>query len=242
MTKLVVHFDRAPETTAGLAEGFAAQFATTRGALTVAAAERYRSPINAAAFGNGSVAGTGTAEVATTAHVFVLVESGAVIVESEGELFCFQRGQSFVAGAGSRFTWRQEGDVDFAFSCCADTRRPGKIVPIVQQGGRTVSAPYAAELLLSPENPQQAGRSAFTDSTTRWQVGVWNSQSFERKSIPFPKDEYMYIHTGAAEFHGPDGERDVMPAGSSFLLGFGTTCTWKNEGLVDKTYCAVLNK
>lgn len=242
MAQLVVPFDRVPEPASGLADGFAAQFGTTEGALAIAAVELYRSPINDAPFGNGGVTGAGKAEVTTSAHLFLLVEAGTVVIESEGELFCFHRGQSFVAGAGSRFGWSQEGDVRFAFSCCADEPRPGKIVPVVQQGGRTVAAPYAADLLLSPVSPLQAGRCQFSDSTGRWQVGVWNSQSFERKAIPFPKDEYMYIHAGAAEFQGPAGEQDVMPAGSSFVLGFGKLCTWKNEGLVDKTYCTVLNK
>jgi uncharacterized cupin superfamily protein len=243
MTQFITSFDRAPQGISGIAASFAATLDLTSGSLETVAEEKHISGINGAAFGVGNTKGAGEMRVRANAHLFLLVEEGALVIESDGALFVVKLGDSFVAPQGSTFTWKQEGDVAFSYSTCSDADAPAQIIPIVSHGARKISPPYSAELLLSEKSPQQAGFPFFTDSTTRWQVGTWSSETFERKAIPFPKDEYMYIHTGAAEFEAePSKGGDKVGPRVSFLLAHKSVCTWKNEGFIDKTYCAVLDK
>lgn len=242
MTRFITPFDRKPEGIAGLAAGFAAVLDVTAGSIATAAEEKHVSGINGAVFGIGTTRGAGEMKVKATAHLFVLVETGTLVIESQEAVFCFHRGQSFVAPQGSEFVWGQEGDVEFAFSSCSDKDAADQIIPVVSQAARKVSPPYSAELLLSPKSPRQASAIFFADSTTRWQVGIWSSETFERKVIPFPKDEYMFIDEGAAHFETEGGEGDTVEAGVSFLLAHKSMCTWKNEGFINKTYCVVLDK
>lgn len=240
MAKFITPFDRKPGGISGLTTALAASFEVERGSLRVEAEEKHRSAINGASFGIGTVRGEGAMKVSTSGHLFVLVERGLLIAESGEEVFYFHPGQSFVAPQGSKFILRQECDVDFAFGSCIDEPRPGQIIPICGQGGRMISAPYSAELLLSEHPPQQASKTFFSDTSGRWQVGIWSSESFERKPVAFPKDELMYIHSGKVELRTEDGEGDTVDAGVPFLLSHKKYCKWKNEGFIDKTYCVVI--
>lgn len=242
MTKFITPFDRVARAIPGRAGGFAATLDVTAGSLETIAEEKFVSGINGASFGIGNTTGAGAMKVGANAHLFVLVERGLLVIESRDALFVFHPGESFVAPQGSDFVWNQEADVAFVYSACMDADAPAQIIPVLPQGARKVSPPYPAELLLSPGSPRQAGAVFFSDSTTRWQVGVWASETFERKVLPFPKDEYMYIHAGAAHFEDEAGEGDTVGAGGSFLLAHKSMCTWKNDGFISKTYCVVLDK
>lgn len=242
MTKFITPFDRSAARIDGVAPGFAATLEVTAGALETVAEDRFTSGINGAPFGIGNTYGAGEMKVKANAHLFVLVETGLLVIESQEALFVFHPGESFVAPQGSEFVWNQEADVAFAYSSCADADAPAQIIPVLPQGARKVAPPYATENLLSAKSPRQASAVFFSDSTTRWQVGVWASETFERKVLPFPKDEYMYIHAGAAHFEDGAGEGDSVGERISFLLAHKSMCTWKNDGFISKTYCVVLDK
>ncbi|WP_191059619.1 cupin domain-containing protein [Geminicoccus harenae] len=170
----------------------------------------------------------------------MLVSGGIVITGKDGTETSFQAGDSFVLPAGAWSRWSQPGPARYLFVAADSTgvaaADPTTVVRIDPGVELAPSAPPPTELLLS-EVPQTMGRAAFSTTDQRFAAGIWSATPYHRKTILFPRYEFMHLLEGEVSFTAPSGDTLRFVAGDSFMVPAGVECDWKNDRFVRKIYC-----
>lgn len=199
---------------------------------------------------NGFVAGEWdcTAFTSTLApysvHEFMLVLDGSVdIVDAEGRATHIAKGESFVLRKGFNCKWRQTESMrkffmiwdDAGGAMASDPQKAG--VAKIDTAAPLAESPGPSPDLLLTAAPKQRSADLFSDESGQWSVGIWESTSYERKAIAFPRHELMHILEGAVTLTESGGASHTFKAGDTFLIERGTRCTWKNTVPVRKIFC-----
>jgi uncharacterized cupin superfamily protein len=188
-------------------------------------------------YGVTSAGGRLSKEEVLDEHRMVIVQSGHPTVEADdGTKFDLSPGEALVLPAHSRWRWTQTAatlcfDIRLqdASSEAASSKRPVPIRPR-EIFELAPSAPPSEKMLMGP-SPVQRSRRFFTDSTGRWKAGVWTSTPYHRKTMPFPKHEFMYLLSGWLELTTADGKVERFEADEVVFIPKGTVCDWKTEGM-----------
>ena len=191
------------------------------------------------AYGSFELTSDLSVEVCSQEHLFVLVTSGWMEIETSKKRYHISAGEAFVIPQGVSCQWRCQSSVKAIFSSCQDSAAPAAtdVVRINLDAPRDLSPPYPKDMLVSGD-PRQSGKTLFSDSTGRWTIGVWDSSPYHRKSISFPKNELMYFHCGSASFSSPDGSMVHRDRNAPFVVAKGYIADWNSQVYLFKTYCS----
>lgn len=197
-----------------------------------------RSGMNAA-YGSFALPDGFSGDLRAEDHLFVLVTEGSIRVAGNGESHLVSAGESFVLPAGASTAWISARGASALFSSCRDPGYAGetRLIPIGLDSDRTVSPPYAKDMLVAGD-PRQSSRRIFSDSSGRWRVSLWASTPYHRKLVPFPKNELMYLHCGNVSFAQASGEQRHFDRNAPFIVAKGFTADWNSEVYVFKTACS----
>jgi uncharacterized cupin superfamily protein len=192
-------------------------------------------------YGVASTGGRCIREQTSGAHRMVVVQAGNATIEgADGVGYELSPGEAVVLPAASRWRWTQTATTRY-FDIHLDTRDDGNVGtrPVVirprEIHNLEASPPPAAELLVGP-TPVQGNKRLFADSTGQWKAGVWSSSPYYRKTMPFPKHEFMYLLSGWLELTTEDGKLERFEANDVVFIPKGTVCDWRTQGM-SKIYC-----
>jgi uncharacterized cupin superfamily protein len=186
----------------------------------------------------GRVGFSGTFDVAHYPHTETLVvvagelslcvAGSAPVVLRPGEGAVIARGTSVRVEAVSRAL--------FVF-CSAEAkpdRRPG-VMRLCADADFKPSDPPPAEVLLSPV-PRCRSDNVFTDESTRYRAGIWDSTAYHRIVRPHRLNEFMYLLAGSVRFAGPGGSVLSAGAGDAIFVPRGAPIGWESSASVAKIY------
>ena len=97
----------------------------------------------------------------------------------------------------------------------------------------SVSKPAPDRLL--DGDPQQTARNYFSDSTSQFFAGVWESTP-GRWRVRYTENEFCHITSGEVRIESQSGETWVFRAGDSFVIPSGFAGTWHVTQSLQKLY------
>lgn len=73
----------------------------------------------------------------------------------------------------------------------------------------------------------QNGLHCYQDHSGKFFSGVWRSESFKTKKQPFPRHEFIYIHSGSLICIDENNQTHTFNSGDAFFIPKGTVCHWQ---------------
>lgn len=191
-------------------------------------------------FSLGRFGSSSSASFAATSpsHVFIHVREGGLTLRSGGQELALETGQVAIIRQQSSIEWAQGANtwVDFCSFVDADAAGGGPLMALSSDVALDPSAPSPKDMLLS-DVPTQSGKALFSDSSGRFKAGVWESTPYHRKTIPFPRHEFMCLLEGEVTLTPPDGEGFTFRKGDVFLIPRGWVADWNATSFLKKFYC-----
>jgi uncharacterized cupin superfamily protein len=182
-------------------------------------------------------------------HEYMTLLEGAVtIVHKDGSELTVEAGESFFIPKGTLCQWTQPGTVKKYYVIWDDA---SGTVPKAADKLRAVKIDTSAKLspcdgpdpkLVIGAQPIWADNLLFADPTGQWTVGLWSTTAYERKVIPFPRQELMHILKGSVTISDGQGREETFKAGETLFVPKGAPLGWKCSADVKKIYCIFLEK
>jgi uncharacterized cupin superfamily protein len=166
----------------------------------------------------------------------VLLLSGRLEIESDGEPIVLGPRTAAALPLGSSFTWRASEDaLAIVYAAPAATvGSPVRPVLIDQDAPLTPSAAPLPENLIGP-TPSCRNHSDYLSSNREFVCGVWDSTPYHRRQIPYRQVELMHLLDGRVSFTAGDASVSFS-AGDTCLFVRGEGCAWISEEYVRKIY------
>jgi uncharacterized cupin superfamily protein len=202
------------------------------------ALELFKAP--EANFSLGQFGASSSASFAAIApsHVFIHVREGTLSLQSGAQAVELAPGQAGVIRQNCSITWtqREGARVDFCSFVDDESTEGSAFTPLPDDTALEPSAPSSKDLLVSGE-PTQSGKVLFADSSSRFKAGIWASTPYHRKTIPFPRNEFMHLLDGEVTFITPNGEIFTFGQGDTFFVPRGWVADWNSTSFIRKFYC-----
>lgn len=194
---------------------------------------------NRVTYGSFSLFAGFRADVVAKQHIFAYVASGRLDVSDKFDQIIAGAGEALIIPKSAEASLSCRDGARIVFSSCDDavTASDARVmlVPLTSPG--ELAPEYPRELLISGE-PKQYSKKLFSDSTGNWIVGLWASEPYHRKPIPYPRNELMCLHCGSVSFTRPDGTTEWHDRNSPFLITKNYVADWESRSYVFKIYCA----
>ncbi|MGQ7814422.1 cupin domain-containing protein [Metapseudomonas furukawaii] len=170
-------------------------------------------------------------------HIEMLVvHSGQVTLQDEQQTLNLSVGDSVVIGRGTAL--RVQAQVGSLWAFCALNQgaecKPG-LTRIDPRAALNPSQGLDAQILISAA-PQCRSFNAFSDSTSKLQVGVWDSTPYARRARPHKMHELMHLIEGSVTLQLADGVELKVNTGDTVFVAQGTPCAWESSVYVRKLY------
>ncbi len=186
----------------------------------------------------GRVSFIGELDVARFPHIeTIVVMEGALTLEAAGMVpLVLEAQEGAVIGSGTALRVRAESRTLFVF-CAAACNGPSKsgVVPLRADADFKPSASLPAEVLLGPA-PQCRSDNVFTDDSTEFHSGTWDSTPYHRIVRPHRVNEFMHLLAGSVRFGAPDGSVLSLGAGDALFVPKGAPIGWESSERVAKFY------
>ncbi|MCF1707859.1 cupin domain-containing protein [Tabrizicola sp. J26] len=174
-----------------------------------------------------------------SAHEFMLIVEGEVVIVEEDRETVFRAGDALFIPKGVRCLWAQAGRVRKIFAILDDGRMPagqnGRVIRIDPSAHLDPASPPLATNLLSSV-PQTWAHNAFEDETGQLSTGIWQATAYERKQVSFTHTELMHVLEGTISLTDAAGQTQHFGPGQTLLLPAGTPNAWLSTGLVRKVF------
>ena len=197
-----------------------------------------------------------TTDMVTTAgpygcDEFMIVLEGQAAIKNidTGELETVDAGEGFVIPKGYQCQWQQRGYLRkfYVISEHPNEKTPeqasvSSIVKIKQQTSKQVALDVELEgdaFDMASAKPVNKGQHLYQDNLGRFVAGIWQSDGLTTKRQAFPRNEFIYIHSGSLTCIDEHDNGHVFAAGDALFIPQGTICHWQiNEPVC--TYYAII--
>jgi uncharacterized cupin superfamily protein len=95
---------------------------------------------------------------------------------------------------------------------------------------------YIAPQTVQSGEPEERGRSFYTDRTGQLDAGVWACEPNRHSIEAAPYDEFVYLLKGRIDVIDDEGGTETFKAGDSFMMPRGCKCTWDVKEPMQKLY------
>ena len=131
-----------------------------------------------------------------------------------------------LAASRARFVW-----------CAVRCEKPGAagVTPLRADANFKPSSPPPAHTLLGPA-PLCRSDNVFTDESTGFRAGTWDSTGYHRVVRPHPVNEFMHVLAGSVRFECTDGQVVMVHAGDAVFIPQGEPVGWESSERVAKFY------
>jgi uncharacterized cupin superfamily protein len=167
----------------------------------------------------------------------LVVVEGELVLEAEGaQPLVIGPNAGAVIACGTRLRVHAASRVQFVW-CAAQCDEPGAagVTALRADANFKPSNPPPAHTLLGPA-PQCRSDNVFTDETTQFKAGTWDSTGYRRIVRPHPLNEFMYLLAGSVRFECGDGHVVTVKAGDAIFIPQGEPVGWESTGKVAKFY------
>ncbi len=182
----------------------------------------------------------GVMETYPVTEFMLLLEGSLTIIEPSGKSTVIKAGESFILPKGLICKWHQPDYVRKFFVILDNSKIPAeqgdKLRVIKLDHGlvpHTVTASPPADILIGTV-PQQRGQDVFVDASGQLSIGIWDTTSYHRIPVPFPRYELMHFLDGSVSMTiapeaGDAAQRHLFQAGDTMFITKGTKADFKVE-------------
>lgn len=144
--------------------------------------------------------------------------------------------QGVVIGQGTQLRIEAGAGATFVFCAVAGSTSavPG-LTLLRADADFKPSAPPPAEIVLGAM-PECRSDNVFTDVSTRYRAGTWDSTPYRRVIRPHRLNELMHLLDGNGRFEAPDGSALTAGAGDVLFVPKGAAIGWESTNRVAKFY------
>lgn len=186
----------------------------------------------------GRVALSGAHAVAAFPHIeMISVVAGRLTLTAAGAApLVLEAGQGVVIGQGTALRIDAGAGATFVFcTATGSTSAVPGLTPLVAEANFKPSTPPPTETLLG-ETPDCRSDNVFTDASTRYRAGTWDSTPYHRIIRPHRLNELMHLLDGDVRFEAPDGSALTAGAGDVLFVPKGAAIGWESKNRVAKFY------